>query len=157
MQDFLVKIIIKSRNEGGCGMSTRPEYYSGRGARSGDLSARELKLILEEIRKHKGVRAGQRFKWMVRDLPVLSATDFLLALHALDANNFVWRKRKHLPKANGKYFTDMGSAMGTFLESYGGRSHFDETPIIRSEFFGERLDTYRTFSRSNSWCGVGDG
>ena len=57
-KEYLNKVLTDSRYGDGCGMSTRPEYYSGRGATTTDLNSDQLKLIYNAIEKNEG--RGQR-------------------------------------------------------------------------------------------------
>ncbi len=71
------------------GMSSSPEFYSGRGATRSDLSVPELMSI------YKGIKSGQRsgafpesaggaFLQMVADIKLLAATPFIRNLKALE-------------------------------------------------------------------------
>jgi len=70
------------------GISTRPEFYSGRGATICDLGSYHLQKIYIGIEKNFGKQAGKEFVQMVADIPKLSATDFLLNLYNLEANGW---------------------------------------------------------------------
>lgn len=84
----------------GCGMSLRPYYYSGRGAISSDLPARNLECVFQCLQAHESespdpetqfpIGAADAFVQMVASIPKLSATDFLKCLHALSRNQWVW-------------------------------------------------------------------
>lgn len=69
-------------------MSARPGYYSGRGARRGDLSGVQLCAMYESVTTHHGADAGLHFTKMVAGLKVVSATDFILALYALEGRDW---------------------------------------------------------------------
>jgi hypothetical protein len=115
------------------GLISRPGYYSGRGATGADLQDRHLEAIFGAISKEKGPKAGQAFVQMVADIPVLSATDFLITLAALEGNNFVWDK-KLLGNQKGVHMESYGEAMGTILSAFGGMGDRDETTSIRGMF-----------------------
>jgi len=112
------------------GMSRRPEFYSGRGARLSDLDDERLESIWSGIRAARGGDAAQAFALMVASMPEISATDFLLALSALEGNAFAWDAAL-LPKAGGVYATDPVSAMCTVADA--GRRGGD-TLLIRGRF-----------------------
>lgn len=96
----LAQMIGRSTNEGGCGMSLRPEFYSGCGPST--LDATRMARIYTEIkrqadappmfgRKDVPANAHDEYVKMVMGLIPLSATDFLLVLHRLDANDWVYK------------------------------------------------------------------
>ena len=115
-------------------MSGRPEFYSGRGAITDDLNDQKLERIYEKIERAYGKETAQNFAQMVADIPVLSATDFLLSLYQLEANEWKWEERL-LSHHNGIYHTDIPTAMGTVLSVLGGGSNKrDETRVIRNSF-----------------------
>jgi len=116
-----------------CRMSGRPEFYSGRGATSRDLSSDKLESIYGRIEKHPGKKAAEDFARMVADIPVLSATDFLLSLYRLEANGWAWDKRL-LGRENGLYARMPGEALGTIVSALGGFLDRDDTVGIRYEF-----------------------
>lgn len=70
------------------GMSTRPEYYSGRGATRSDLDSSILGRIYDGILKEYGKRPANYYVKMVADIKVLSATTFLQELYMLFNNNW---------------------------------------------------------------------
>lgn len=137
--EFLVRVLTDSSNPNangyvaGCGMSTRPSFYSGRGATTTDLSSAKLERIYQAIEHNVGQEAARAFARMVRDIPVLSATDFLLCLERLVAADWRWNKDM-LGKENGIYATEMGSALGTVVSVLGGSRDRDETVAIRYDF-----------------------
>ena len=107
--EFLEKVIRID-----CKMSPRPEYYSGRGVNPGDLNEGHLETIHQAILEEKGAEAAEAFVSMVEAIPVLSATDFLLSLGALDRNKFVGNA--NLVHKGGTYATDYGTAFATAME-----------------------------------------
>ena len=115
------------------GMSQRPEFYSGRGAIIDDLTGKKIERIYEKIEMAYDKDTAQNFAQMVADIPVLSATDFLLSLYQLEANEWKWEKRL-LSSRKGIYATDVSTAMGTVLSALGGSSKRDETTAIRNHF-----------------------
>ncbi len=114
-------------------MSTRPSFYSGRGATTSDLSSAKLERIYQAIENNVGQKAAKAFARMVRDIPVLSATDFLLSLERLVAAGWRWEKDM-LGQENGLYAEDFGTALCTVASVLGGSRDRDETVAIRYDF-----------------------
>lgn len=133
-----LKDIIRNSN-----MSTRPEYYSGRGAITCDLNGNQLEKIFQGIKKEFGDKAAQNFVKMVDDIKILSATTFLEELYMLFYNDWKYKKKPKerqakgisVPKnENGEYDdrSMLSGMMGIFAAmSSGGR---DQTPEIKSYF-----------------------
>ncbi len=131
---FLVRTLTDSTFHNGCGMSTRPAFYSGRGATSSDLSSEKLFRVNTAIRNNRGEDASKAFVAMIAAIPVLSATDFLIALSALEQNDWKWDVRL-LGSQNGVYATDRDEALATVLTvAAGRREQHDETVSIRAAF-----------------------
>lgn len=149
---FLVVVLEKHPRDGGCGMSTRPGYYSCRGATSTDLNSEKLGRIHAAITANVSEEAGGAFAQMVADIPKLTATDFLLTLEAFEANGWKWDKHL-LGRQNGVYAANAGEAMGSLMAALGGRREIDETVSIRSDFLRRQgipesrkdLDPYRAW------------
>jgi hypothetical protein len=116
-----------------CGLGVRPGYYSGRGANASDLNSRQLEAIHTAIVKNAGKKAGGAFIRMVEDIPVLSATDFLLTLAALESNKFIWDKNL-LSTQKGQHFESIAEAIGTVGEVLARSNRQDSTDFIRREF-----------------------
>ncbi len=133
--DFLTRTLTRSFSEGGCGMSTRPAFYSGRGATTTDLSSHKLDTLYKAIEKHVSKEAAGHFGQMVADLPCLSATDFLLALESLESHHWTWSKEL-IGHSNGLYAEDFGSGLGTIGSVLGG-DRVDETASIRRNFLDQ--------------------
>lgn len=114
-----------------CGLGVRPSFYSGRGAREGDLNGEMLLKIHRAIVEHVSADAGKAFVAMVLDLDVLSATAFLLALGEF-SDSWTWegkpRNVKHVAP------DDMDSALASVLEVVGGSMDRDDTLAIRGPF-----------------------
>lgn len=121
------------------GMSSRPEYYSGRGAISCDLNDKNLEGIYRGIKKNYGKKEADSYAQMVAKIPVLSATDFLLSLYKLTSHNWKLDKLK-FGEEKGIYVdgdTDEQKyvvGMATIVETLCRDSKRDETAYIRSEF-----------------------
>lgn len=126
-----LKEIIRNNN-----MSTRPEYYSGRGATISDLNEQILFGIHRDIKKQFGEKAGKGFVKMVDGIKVLSATAFLNGLYDLFYNN--WKYNDQQPNSitvpkdeNGEYDTTIG--MIGVVESIFSSGR-DGTQQIKSHF-----------------------
>ena len=76
---------------GHVGMSKRPAYYSGHGARRGDLSAKQLLGIYDQILEHEGIGPALEFIKMVGSLKSLGATPFLEELYRLQYNGWIFK------------------------------------------------------------------
>jgi len=139
--EFLVRVLTASGNPGadgkraGCGMSLRPAFYSGRGATRTDLSSATLEVVFEAIERNVGPKAAMAFARMVRDIKVLSATNFLLALQRLEAAEWRWN-RSMASGLTGVHCEDMADAFCTAVEIVGSanRPQVDETISIRWDF-----------------------
>lgn len=122
-----------------CGMSGRPEYYSGRGANISDLNFEMLERIYTGIKASHGINAGEEFVQMVADIPKLSATDFLVNLYNLEGNNWNWDKRM-VRDESGVYvggITDDQKFVSGYMAIMGvmsGMNNRDETRYIRGQF-----------------------
>lgn len=147
---FLYTVLTKHPADGGCGMSDRPEFYSGRGATTSDLTSEKLERIHAAIKTNVNEAASDAFIKMVIAIPSLSATDFLLTLARLERHSWMWNK-KLLGSEEGRYATDFASALGTVAETLSGRRQ-DDTVNIRFFFLarhgirdpkGSRYDPYR--------------
>lgn len=58
-------------------VSARPEYYSGRGATTSDLTGEMLEKLYKAVLRHHGAEAAKSFVQMVFEIDVLSMTYFL--------------------------------------------------------------------------------
>jgi len=116
-------------------MSSRPGFYSGRGAMLCDLNPRQLEKIWKEININYSEDAGNNFIQMVADIPVLSATDFLVSLYKLANNDFKWENYfTQNEQGQGIAFENYGEAVGTIFSIFGGMSSRDETQSIKIPF-----------------------
>jgi hypothetical protein len=122
-------------------MSTRPEYYSGRGAILCDLTGEILEGIYQGILKTYGKDAAKNYVKMISDIKVLSATTFLEELYMLFRNDWKYVKKKthangiSVPKnENGEYDTDsaMSGMLGIMSAMF--NSCRDETMMIKGWF-----------------------
>lgn len=119
------------------GMSSRPAFYSGRGAVTCDLNGRILEKLHTGIKSTYGDEAAAAFVYMVADLPILSATDFLLALFRLEESSWKWKPTLK-PQNHGISYTNKAEAICTVAQVlgsvFGGNLERDETITIRSGF-----------------------
>jgi hypothetical protein len=156
---FLTRVLTASSNDGrGCGMSTRPGFYSGRGATTTDLSSEKLEILYKAIQYNVNDKAAQAFAQMVADIPCLTATDFLLSLARLEGRGWIWDAGM-LGDEHGVYASGVAEGWGTVGEALGGRDA-DHTVIIRSTFLrahgirdprvgkGQKYDAYGYLSDS---------
>lgn len=118
-------------------MSTRPEYYSGRGAITCDLNSDMLFGIHKDIIEVYGEDAGKEFVKMVDAIKVISATAFLNALYELYYNNWECKMEKQpdsitvAKKKDGTYDETSGM-MGIISAMFS--SGRDQTNEIKSWF-----------------------
>lgn len=119
-------------------MSTRPEYYSGRGATMSDLNDEILEGIYKGIQKEFGKDAAFNYVKMIADIKVLSATTFLQELYDLFYNNWKYvKKKKHADgiavqkNSDGNYDETHGMLSIFSAMSSGNR---DDTQSIKGYF-----------------------
>lgn len=121
-------------------MSARPEFYSGRGAIRDDLDSRRLETVYQLVKREHGEEAAQNFAQMIADIPVLSATDFLLSLYRLESRNWKWDKGLLGDEEGIDVGPDYGDgkreaiAFSTVVSVLGGGFDRDETHFIRDKF-----------------------
>lgn len=134
-----LKEIIRNNN-----MSTRPEYYSGRGAIMCDLNGKILEGIYQGILKEFGKNAAKNFVKMVADIKVLSATTFLEELYMLFGNNWKYiNKKEHangisVPKNENGEYDDRSVMSGIFgIFSAMSNNGRDETMAIKNYFLSQ--------------------
>lgn len=131
--EFLSEVLTKSVHKpDGCGMSARPEYYSGYPATTSNLNSEQLEKIWTAIGLYRGEEAAEAFVRMVEAIRVMTATDFLLTLAAFDVNGFKW-DNKLLSKTGGCYATSPEVALGTVFAASASRG-VDETLQIKNPF-----------------------
>jgi hypothetical protein len=118
------------------GMSTRPEYYSGRGATTSDLTTNMLFKFYDKILKNFGIDAANNFVKMVANIKVLSATAFLQDLYILTGNGWKYTKPRSHGIAVGKNKDgeyDITNGMAGIMSAVMSNGH-DQTEEIRSWF-----------------------
>ena len=115
------------------GMSTRPSFYSGRGATIVDLNSNILEKYWVAIKEKFGEDAAEAFVGMIVSIRVLSATTFLKTLNSLVAND--WKGYRE-----GSHFEAdcEGAAFGTLFSVMGGSMQRDDTYQIKSDFLLRR-------------------
>lgn len=116
-------------------MSTRPEYYSGRGAILCDLNGEQLFIIYKGIKENIGEKQAESFVKMIENINSLSATNFLNCLYALEANDWTCIHVEESdidlgPDTPGRTAVALGTLFGSFSSSRG-----DSTDYIRNTFF----------------------
>jgi hypothetical protein len=119
-------------------MSTRPEYYSGRGATLSDLDYNILEGIYKGIKIEFGESAANSFVDMVDNIKVMSATTFLQELYMLFYNDWVYVIKEKdasgiaVAKNEDGDYDMLSGIMGIF----GGltSNQRDETPSIKNHF-----------------------
>jgi hypothetical protein len=122
------------------GMSTRPEYYSGRGATLSDLNSQILQGIYDGISKEFGEDADENYVKMVADIKVLSATTFLQELYNLERNGWKYtEKQKHadgiaIPKNKDGEYDEISTLHGLISVVGTMSNNRDDTGIIRGSF-----------------------
>lgn len=122
-----------------CGMSGRPEHYSGKVADISDLDSEILEKIYTGIKMAHGINAGEEFVQMVADIPKMSATDFLYNLYNLENNNWNWDKRMTRDESgvyinNKDYLSKFFSGIMTAMSGLYGMHAQDETLYVRGQF-----------------------
>lgn len=140
-------------------MSTRPEYYSGRGATMSDLNIEILEGIYQEILKEYGKNAAKNYIKMIDDIKVLSATTFLEELYQLHNNNWKYSKKEQhangisIPKnENGEY--DETSAVSGMFGIYAAMgNNRDDTISIKGGFLRTHGIKSKGVMRYDGVCG----
>ncbi len=122
-----------------CGMSSRPEYYSGRGATLSDLNSEILLKIQKRIKEVFGDKEAKAFVQMVKTLKTLSATTFLQELYILHSRD--WQTKPNgvndacgvvIPKDDDGNYNIAGGMFGMLAAmTHDGR---DDTRQIRAQF-----------------------
>ena len=135
------------------GISSRPGYTSGRGARTSDLNSDQLLYIYNEIKENEGYSAADNFVSMIENLKVASCTDFLLSLYRLEDNK--WKFDNF--ESNGIYTENEGEAIGTLFATLSGNNIDDTLAIVVpflnkfnkvhiSDRFGEYSNKYNSYN-----------
>lgn len=121
------------------GMSSRPEYYSGRGAMTCDLNSNQLLRIHGLIQREYGNDAAKNFVEMVANMRDLAVSNFLTCLYHLESRNWKYTGfQSDLPAgiavekhADGSYNLESGM-LGITEAIYSGNRN--ETEFIRGPF-----------------------
>jgi len=121
------------------GMSTRPEYYSGRGATTSDLDETILEQIFKGIEDKFGAKPAENFVKMIADIKVLSVTTFLQELYNLYYSNWKYKKKKEHAVGvavgkndDGEY--DQVSGLIGMMGAMSGMNVRDDTQRIKGWF-----------------------
>ncbi|MFA5953470.1 MAG: hypothetical protein WC812_02660 [Candidatus Pacearchaeota archaeon] len=75
------------------GISPNPEFYSARGATTSDLNYAILEKLYSLIESNLGKEASKNFVNMVKDIPKMSATDFIQNFYLLKSHSWKWNKK----------------------------------------------------------------
>jgi hypothetical protein len=127
-----LKNIIRESN-----MSTRPEFYSGRGATLSDLNGQILQEIYNGIEKHFGDEAAENYVKMVDGIKVLSATTFLQELYDLYYSGWKYTPEKEDASGIAVHKDEDGNyntALGMFGVSLALSNDRDDTNSIKAGF-----------------------
>jgi len=73
------------------GLTSRPEYFSGRG--EGDITSEHLKKLYNLIREYKGFLAAENFVAMVKGIHELTGTSFIRKVLHLDRLEYKWNSK----------------------------------------------------------------
>ncbi len=133
-------------------MSTRSSFYSGRGVNYGDVSSKHFLSICENIQKIFGQKAEKGFVEMNRNVPVLSASEFLQALEILECNCWDWDKsnEKHLQPVPADKDNPVGTIIGIILFNSNKESRRDQeksSNYLKCDFLKKKL----TKNRFKKW------
>ncbi len=112
------------------GMSTSPEYTSGRGATLSDLNSNQLFQIQNGIKKNFGDDASKSFALMVKNIKVLSCTTFLQELYILCKNE--WKLNTERKESSGVKIENELQGIVSIFESL--KNNKDDTEKIRGHF-----------------------
>jgi hypothetical protein len=115
-----VREIIHAYTDGR--LSSRPEYYSGRGVNRGDLNASHIKMVYDGVLKELGEDAAKAFVEMLRELKDLSATGFLNSLYRLERSGWVFDKAVFNQSGDGIAAVDEVTAFCTVASMFGRNS-----------------------------------
>lgn len=130
-----------------CGLRSDHEFYTGRGATLLDLTSAKLEDIYQQIEQRCGNDASYNFVKMIVDIPVLSATDFLLTLYRLEKNKWIWNQ-KLLTKEQRNHV----GGQETTLQLITGSNGLDETKDIRKWFLKDhKIMLAEDWNMRESW------
>lgn len=149
-----LKDIIRNNN-----MSTRPEYYSGRGATTSDLNHNILEGIFKGILKEFGKKPADNFVKMVADIKVISATTFLEELYILFRSDWKYniKPKKHQAPGisiskneNGEY--DENSAISGMFSIFAAISNGDRDQTMEIKGYFLQIHKVKSSDKSNKSC-----
>lgn len=117
-------------------MSSRPEYFSGRGATLSDLDSKILEGIYQAILKEYGELAGKGFISMVDGIEVMSATTFIQELYKLYYSGWEYKSEKDesgiaIGKDEDGNYDLVNGMIGMCDHMF---KHNDQTPQIKGRF-----------------------
>ncbi len=131
-------------------MSSRPEFYSGRGAITCDLNYEILTNIAGLIVKYHGEAQKAEFVKMVAAMRRATATDFIVSLYRLERSGWVFETavdQGGIEVANTGHPSDFGINMATIFGGIAGDNQRDETPEISSRFLRENGVQHERYGR----------
>jgi len=121
------------------GMSSRPEFYSGRGVKKCDLNSKHLIKIFDLIYQQLKEDAAFNFCRMLFDIDQLSATAFIRNFLALERSNWKWPTKVNKEKKINSDIELDGTEMNAFAtlasKLYGGGDNEFLSFRIKNEFF----------------------
>lgn len=127
-------------------LDTSPAYYLGRGACRSDLGGDKLEAVYQEIKQKAGEDPARNYVQMVADIPVLSATEFLVNLKNLEDGG--WRAGPGLQTQRQKTkliqedeMKGAGSIIFAVVANGNNRGN-DETSAIRGAFLQSHRGEY---------------
>lgn len=126
-------------------MSTRPEFYSGRGAIICDLNSKLLEMIYDGVLVKVGPEAAKEFVNFVMGIDRLSATHFLNEFYNFGYRGWVCAEPRATVTLNHidvgpDNEARLGIGMATIAGVMFGSSDRDETPRIRGDFLRNHMD-----------------
>lgn len=122
-------------------LSSRPEYYSGRGVNRGDLNGNHIKMVHDGVKKELGDDAAKALVAMVRILKDMSATGFLTSLYRLEQMGWKFNEKAFNQSGDGISATDEITAMCSVLAIMGrGNSDPEMDEMFSRQIANEFLE-----------------
>jgi hypothetical protein len=137
-------------------MSTRPEFYSGRGATTSDLNSSLLELIYAGVKQEAGDEAAANFVQFVCDFDKLAATTFLNEFYAFCDCGCTYTPRKHSAIDELDPGPDNDSrdvvGLGMMMSAMSGMMDRDETESIRNAFLANHRSEFKPHHDHQNKC-----
>lgn len=135
LNNKLDSIVVIKRILDTSGVSSSPEYYSGRGAKLCDLNGKNLISIYNKLNRLDTKKSLAMAK-MTFEMPTLGATEFINSLYSLAYNNYDLEKyhlsSNNIDLGNGSENSRFVIGMASLASSMCYRS--DDTIAIKHEF-----------------------